>query len=203
MDDQTGVDRRSKFTARSIWPVVVRARCEKLRAIAPFPFVPRERDRNPNAAPMLRFITMAKDLNIVARRRLMQSIRKADTRPEMTVRRIVFRLGYRYRLHDKRLPGTPDLVFAGRRQVVFVHGCWWHRHSCRLGTKEPKSNTEYWVPKLARNVARDAAQLLALQEMGWEVLVIWECETSNEAAVAGRLAAFLGATRAPTRTPIG
>ena len=111
----------------------------------------------------------------------MAGIRGRDTKPELAVRRAVYRLGFRYRLHVRNLPGTPDLVFPRRRAVLFVHGCFWHRHTgCRLAY-EPKSNVEFWRLKFARNVARDATATSQLADMGWEVLTIWECEVRETA----------------------
>jgi DNA mismatch endonuclease (patch repair protein) len=124
----------------------------------------------------------------------MAAIKSKDMKPELIVRSIVHALGYRYRLHRKDLPGKPDLVFGPRRKVIFVHGCFWHMHpkaTC-LDARAPKSNTGYWSAKLARNVERDAAHMVALKVMGWRVLVIWECETRNAAMVAKRVRAFLG-----------
>ena len=100
-------------------------------------------------------------------------------KPEMLVRRLVFGLGFRYRLHRKSLPGKPDLVFGPRRKVIFVHGCFWHQHAICIDGKMPKSNTGYWHTKLARNIERDAENLAALKAEGWKSLVIWECETKN------------------------
>ncbi|WP_420405422.1 very short patch repair endonuclease [Nisaea sp.] len=123
----------------------------------------------------------------------MRRIRSKDMKPEMVVRRLVHRLGYRYRLHRKDLPGKPDLVFGPRRAVIFVHGCFWHQHdkaSC-LDGRAPKSNTGYWGPKLARNVERDAGAQMALAEAGWRVLVIWECETRQLGDLENRIREFL------------
>lgn len=126
------------------------------------------------------------------RSRMMGGIRGRDTKPEMTVRRIAHRMGYRYRLHSRELPGRPDLVFPGRRKVVFVHGCYWHRHeNCRFAY-EPKSNIAFWNRKFAQNVERDAAALIQLKELGWDALVIWECECGDSEAVARRLSIHLG-----------
>ena len=114
-------------------------------------------------------------------------------KPEMAVRRITHAMGYRYRLHRKDLPGKPDLVFPGRRKVIFVHGCFWHQHSdpaCRIA-RRPKSNRQYWVPKLERTVARDAEHLTQLAELGWDVLVIWECEVKDNTETAERIRRFL------------
>jgi len=107
------------------------------------------------------------------------------------VRRLAYRLGYRYRLHRGDLPGTPDLVFPSKRKVVFVHGCFWHQHHCPLGSKQPRANTHYWLPKLARNKERDVATRHALEELGWSSLIVWECETGDESSLAERLHNFL------------
>ena len=125
------------------------------------------------------------------RSRIMSRIRGKDTRPEMRVRRIVYGLGYRYRLHRKDLPGQPDLALAGRRKVIFVHGCFWHQHEgCRRG-QLPKSNLKYWGPKLEENKRRDLANQLRLKDMGWEALVVWECETKNIFSLQARIEDFL------------
>lgn len=125
------------------------------------------------------------------RRRTMQAVRSKDTEPERTVRRLAYQLGYRYRLNRKELPGKPDLVFIGRRKVVFVHGCFWHGHDCKRGAREPKENNAYWVEKIARNKVRDKAHLATLAASGWRSLVIWECELRQLDRVRDRLAAFL------------
>jgi DNA mismatch endonuclease, patch repair protein len=123
----------------------------------------------------------------------MRQIRSKDTGPEMVLRSLVHRLGYRFRLHRKDLPGKPDLVFPGRRKVIFLHGCFWHQHSgCREG-RVPGTRREYWEPKLARNRERDAAALTALKSQGWSVFTVWECELAKDPkAAAQRLARFLG-----------
>ena len=122
----------------------------------------------------------------------MARIKKFDTRPEIAVRRIVHAHGYRYRLHVRELPGTPDLVFPRLRKVIFVHGCFWHRHECRDGRKLPTGNHGYWIPKLARNVERDARDGKSLRALGWDVLVVWECQLSRPQELANTLLAFLG-----------
>lgn len=109
------------------------------------------------------------------RSRNMRAIRAKDTVPEMIVRRLVFSMGYRYRLHGSSLPGKPDLVFKGRKKVIFVHGCFWHMHGCKRG-RMPKSKLEYWESKLMRNKVRDTENQKCLAACGWDVLVIWECE---------------------------
>src|ERR1700738_465508 len=102
----------------------------------------------------------------------MSRIRSRDTKPELVVRSLVHKLGYRFRLHRKDLPGKPDLVFASRHKVIFVHGCFWHAHDCRVA-HTPRSNATYWGPKLERNQARDKKNLAALTALGWNPLVIW------------------------------
>ncbi len=127
-----------------------------------------------------------------ARSRLMSRVRGKDTKPEMVVRRLAHSLGYRFRLHRKELPGRPDLVFPGRRAVVFVHGCFWHRHEgCRLAST-PKSNEAFWEAKFGRNVERDRAAVEKLEADGWRVLTVWECETRDREGMAAQLRGFLG-----------
>ena len=121
----------------------------------------------------------------------MRAVRSGDTGPERIVRRIAHGLGRRFRLHRKSLPGTPDLVFARDAKVIFVHGCFWHGHDCKRGARTPKTNRDYWRAKIARNVARDAANVAALVEDGWHVLVVWECETRDRVVLTRRLADFL------------
>jgi DNA mismatch endonuclease, patch repair protein len=120
----------------------------------------------------------------------MRAIRSKDMRPELAVRSLVHRMGYRYSLHKKDLPGKPDLVFVSRRKIIFVHGCFWHSHGCKY-SHVPKSNLAYWLPKLKRNRIRDRKNLQLLSKNGWTVLVIWECETRTEAELALRLKRFL------------
>jgi DNA mismatch endonuclease, patch repair protein len=125
------------------------------------------------------------------RRRIMQSVGTANTGPELTVRRLLHRRGYRYRLHPKQLPGRPDVVFPGRRRAIFVHGCFWHNHGCSKG-QAPKSKLDFWGPKLAANKERDARNEAALRALGWEVLTVWQCETSDAAELETTLTTFLG-----------
>jgi DNA mismatch endonuclease, patch repair protein len=122
----------------------------------------------------------------------MARIRKTNTKPEMVVRRLAHGMGFRYRLHRRDLPGTPDLVFSGLRKVIFVHGCFWHQHDCRLGSKQPTANPAYWLPKLARNVERDLKASRQLAAAGWEVLVIWECQTRRPDGLADSIRTLLG-----------
>lgn len=126
------------------------------------------------------------------RRRTMQAVKSENTSPEMRVRRLLHRLGYRYRLHQKNLPGRPDLVFPGRRKVVFVHGCFWHGHDCARGARVPKANRDYWVSKVGRNRARDGNNKRELEAAGWKVLAIWECELRDAEGTVKRLTQFLG-----------
>ena len=126
-----------------------------------------------------------------ARGRQMARVRAKDTRPEMAVRRLVFGMGYRYRLHDARLPGTPDLVFAGRGKVLFVHGCFWHRHeNCELA-RLPKSRLDFWLPKLEGNQTRDRVNQRLLRKSGWRILVVWECELRDMPMLTRKIRRFL------------
>lgn len=120
----------------------------------------------------------------------MRRIRSKGMLPELAVRSMVHRMGYRFRLHRKDLPGKPDLVFVSRRKVIFVHGCFWHAHACKIA-HAPKSNADYWGPKLKRNQVRDKNNLKALTVLGWKPLVIWECEMKNETGLPKRIRAFL------------
>lgn len=134
---------------------------------------------------------MADTLTPAERSMVMARIRGKDTKPELTVRRLVHAMGYRYRLHDRRLPGTPDLVFTGRRKVILVHGCFWHRHeSCPLA-RLPKTRRNFWKPKLEGNKQRDQRKMAELEELGWQVLVVWECETRDKVDLAARVRRFL------------
>lgn len=137
---------------------------------------------------------MVDSLTPAERSERMSRIRSKDTRPELALRRVLHRLGLRYRLHGGGLPGKPDPVLPRFKAVVFVHGCFWHRHQgCSIATT-PKSNTAFWVDKFEKNLARDERTLLDLQSMGWNVFVVWECEvtTTTKAEAAGvRLAQHL------------
>lgn len=134
---------------------------------------------------------MADTVDRETRSLIMSRVRGKDTAPEMLVRRLVFSLGYRYRLHDARLPGKPDLVFAGRRKVIFVHGCFWHRHDgCDLA-RLPKSRAEFWTRKLTGNKERDGRNQTALRKLGWRILVVWECGLGDQAALRRRIVRFL------------
>lgn len=123
---------------------------------------------------------------------MMGRIRGKDTKPEMTVRRLAHSLGYRFRLHRRDLPGSPDLVFPSRKKVVFVHGCYWHRHAGCQMAYEPKSNVAFWTKKFAANMVRDERVLADLKNRGWDALVLWECEVKDPELVASRLSTYLG-----------
>ncbi len=135
---------------------------------------------------------MTDTISVSERSHVMSLIKAKNTRPEMLIRRLVHGAGYRYRLHGKKLPGKPDLVFASRRKVIFVHGCFWHLHeNCAL-SRMPKSNQNFWIGKLEGNKARDQNEYMRLREEGWDVMVIWECELKDLEAVRLRIARFLG-----------
>ena len=121
----------------------------------------------------------------------MRRIRSTGMKPEMVVRRVVHSLGYRYRLHRQDLPGRPDLVFASKRKIIFVHGCFWHQHKCCKRSHRPRSNLAYWLPKLRRNVLRDRKHMSELASAGWTVLLIWECETREIQRLAQTVDQFL------------
>jgi DNA mismatch endonuclease (patch repair protein) len=123
----------------------------------------------------------------------MALVRAKDTKPELMVRRFVHGMGYRYRLHRRDLPGTPDMVFPGRGKVIFVHGCFWHRHARCALARLPKSRGDFWLPKLTANAERDARNGRALRQLGWGVLTIWECQLRDTAALANRIRRFLDA----------
>lgn len=127
----------------------------------------------------------------LARSRTMRAIRKTNTKPEMRVRRRLHALGFRFRLHRRNLPGTPDIVLPKHRVVIQVHGCFWHQHpGCRHAT-QPRTRQEYWLPKLQRNVARDRSATAALEELGWRVLTLWECELGDDVKLDACLLKFI------------
>jgi len=125
----------------------------------------------------------------------MRSVRSKDTSPELVVRKLLHAMGYRYRLNNPKLPGKPDIVFAGQPKVIFVHGCFWHGHACKAGNKKPKTNSEYWDHKLRRNRERDAEVQGQLGLAGWQVLVIWECEIRDQVLLESKLLEFLNGAR--------
>ena len=125
------------------------------------------------------------------RSEIMSRIGGKNTAPELAVRSLVHSLGYRYRLHSKKLPGKPDLVFAGRRKVIFVHGCFWHGHEgCKKG-QLPKSRLDYWKPKIEANKQRDYGNETRLKDSGWNVLVVWQCDLKDSASLEARIVEFL------------
>ncbi len=131
------------------------------------------------------------------RSEMMSRIRSRDTKPELIVRRIAHKLGFRFRIHRRDLPGCPDIVFPKYRAVIMVHGCFWHRHpSCRYATI-PKTRKQFWENKFEDNVVRDRRSQSALSQLGWRVLVIWECETKDHEVVAARIIAHLRQTERP------
>jgi DNA mismatch endonuclease (patch repair protein) len=130
----------------------------------------------------------------------MRAVKRKHTAPELIVRKALFGLGYRYRLHVAGLPGSPDLVFPKRRKVVFVHGCFWHAHGCRPSLT-PQSKTGFWGPKLNRNQERDSKSAENLAALGWDVMIVWECDTRPKKweSMAAQLPTFLGPPRALLR----
>jgi DNA mismatch endonuclease, patch repair protein len=134
---------------------------------------------------------MTDRLDTAARRRLMQAVKSKNTGPERAVRSLLHRLGYRFRLHRRDLPGTPDIVLPSRRAAIFVHGCYWHGHGCRIG-RLPKSRLDYWGAKIEANRQRDSRKADSLTALGWRVLVVWQCEIKDEATLAKKLGRFLG-----------
>ena len=128
------------------------------------------------------------------RRRIMQAVKSENTGPELLVRGLLHRMGYRYRLHRRDLPGSPDIAFVSHRKAIFVHGCFWHGHDCPKG-RLPKSRLDYWRPKLDKNRERDRKREEELRSLGWAVLVVWQCETVDLEALGRRLQAFVGVRR--------
>lgn len=158
----------------------------------------RQTNRRAEIAPVWRISTKSRPYNLrmdtltpEQRSERMARIKGRDTKPELAVRRLLHSRGYRYRLHDKRLPGTPDLVFARTRKVVFVHGCFWHMHEGCALARMPKSRLEFWKPKLESNRARDQRKLAALSKLGWDAMIVWECELRDLNALANKLEEFL------------
>ena len=130
----------------------------------------------------------------------MSRIRGKGTLPERQVRKLVCGLAIRYRLHARLLPGCPDMVFHSSRKAIFVHGCFWHTHRCKLGRPKPKTNAAFWQAKREGTRERDKRNLRALRKLGWQVLVIWECQLRDEGKVLKRLVAFLSAKAATSNT---
>lgn len=136
---------------------------------------------------------MSDTVTALVRKKIMSSVRSRDTRPEVILRKALHKRGFRYRLHQRRLPGSPDLVFPRWHAVLFVHGCFWHRHEgCRRATT-PSNNSEFWADKFRHNVERDARNIAALRHLGWRVGVVWECEIlpSPPVSLLDRISRFL------------
>ncbi len=127
----------------------------------------------------------------VKRSEIMRAVKGRDTGPELKIRKALHARGFRYRLYDKRLPGSPDLDFPKHRAVLFVHGCFWHGHDCARGMRLPKSNARYWREKIARNIKRDAIARVALRRMGWRVKISWECDLQDAERAARKIAGWL------------
>lgn len=122
----------------------------------------------------------------------MAKIKSKNTDPELKIRRLLLDMGFRgYRIHYAKLPGKPDIVFTRRKRVIFVHGCFWHRHNCPAGSQKPKTNQSYWIPKLLRNIERDKEHLSQIVLKGWKVLVVWECQLRNLDSVQKSLTEFM------------
>jgi DNA mismatch endonuclease (patch repair protein) len=121
----------------------------------------------------------------------MRAVKGRGTAPEIAVQKLLSTFGYRFQLHDSKLPGTPDIVFRRRRKVLFVHGCFWHGHRCKRGDRMPKSNTAYWSAKIARNRVRDIKVRRVLNAAGWKVMTVWECQLRKPAALLARIERFL------------
>jgi len=134
---------------------------------------------------------MADALTPSQRSELMSRIRSSDTKPEVAVRKLIHSWGYRYRLGGCGLPGRPDLVFPGRNAVIFVHGCYWHRHSCRKGQSVPTTRQRFWLDKFEKNRLRDQRVRRQLNRMRWRCLIVWECQLKNPDALKHRIDAFL------------
>jgi DNA mismatch endonuclease, patch repair protein len=122
---------------------------------------------------------------------IMRAVKSRDTAPELAVRALLRAFAPGYRLHRKDIPGNPDIAYVGRKQAIFVHGCFWHGHDCARGTRMPKANADYWRAKIARNVTRDAAHRTRLEALGWRALTVWECEIRDKSALEKKLRAFL------------
>jgi DNA mismatch endonuclease (patch repair protein) len=125
------------------------------------------------------------------RSRLMARVHASNTTPELAVRSMVHHMGFRFRLNVPQLPGRPDLVFPSLRKIVFIHGCFWHGHTCRAGQNRPASNKDYWTAKLERNMSRDRLNVRRLRQAGWSVMTIWECQLRDAERIRAKLLRFL------------
>lgn len=122
---------------------------------------------------------------------VMRAVKSRDTSPELVIRHIVRRIRPGYRLHRRDIPGRPDIAYVGRKKAIFINGCFWHGHNCARGARVPKTNREYWIGKIGRNVERDRKSLQLLRQAGWDALVVWECELKDLSAIETRLRSFL------------
>ena len=122
---------------------------------------------------------------------IMRAVKGKNTRPEIILRKHVRAIAPGYRLNRRDIPGSPDIAFIGRRIAIFMHGCFWHGHDCKRGSRVPKDNRAYWVAKIARNRARDEETLARLKHEGWKTLIVWECDLKDEAALEAKLQALL------------
>jgi DNA mismatch endonuclease (patch repair protein) len=147
--------------------------------------------KSKNTKPEIAVRRLVHALPSELRSKIMRAVKSRDTGPELIVRRLVHRLGFRFRLHRKNLPGKPDLVFIGKRKVIFVHGCFWHGHDCARGARIPKANRAYWLTKIGGNKLRDQRSIAALNDMGWKSSIVWECETNRPEILKIRLSSFL------------
>ncbi len=154
----------------------------------------RNSKKKSNYVPPFEFGEVARRASLKQRRMrsaIMRAVKSRDTSPERVVRKLLSENGYRYRLHSKKLAGTPDIVFPGRKKAIFIHGCFWHGHPCKRGARVPKTNRKYWIEKVARNKKRDAKQRKILKSAGWNVLVVWECKTKDLGRLRTTLCEFL------------
>ncbi len=134
---------------------------------------------------------MIDNLSKEQRLRNMKSIKSKDSKPELKVRKLVYALGFRYRLHKKDLPGKPDLVFSKQKKIILVHGCFWHGHNCKRGKVNPKTNANYWSTKISKNISRDKSNIRKLRSLGWKILIVWECKIKNLEQIESRISKFL------------
>jgi DNA mismatch endonuclease (patch repair protein) len=125
------------------------------------------------------------------RSQIMRAVKGKNTAPELLVRKLIFSLGFRYRLHGSHLPGNPDIFFPKKKKAIFIHGCFWHGHSCKRGNRIPATNNAYWQNKIEKNKLRDKKNLTLLSETGWSTLVIWECDLKNTSTLTNSILAFI------------
>lgn len=142
--------------------------------------------------------TIRKRAAIERRSAIMRSIKSTNTKPELTIRSLVHSLGFRFRLHRSDLPGRPDIALPRLHRVIFVNGCFWHGHRCARGARVPKSNRSYWIAKICRNKERDRQSLANLKKLGWQSLVIWECQIKDRDKLVARILKFLTLSYPPS-----